>query len=107
MSARPAGNLHGYLIFIRQDPFRASTVWGKDFFLNPNPFCLKCRQGLNQYVTDMKCPCGDGNFYIPQTELAMRGSNGVGKGASKGLREGWSFILIKKKILGDTCSRLV
>ena len=29
MSARPALNIHGYLITLRQDPFSASTVWGK------------------------------------------------------------------------------
>ena len=30
MSARPPGNLHGYLILIRQDSLSASTLWGKE-----------------------------------------------------------------------------
>ena len=35
-------------------------------------------------------------FNFPQTELAMRGSNGVGKGALRHPRGGGPFILIRK-----------
>ena len=43
---------------------------------------------------------------IPQTELAMRGSYGLGKGPLKGLRALVANFDQEKTVLGDTCSRL-
>ena len=43
---------------------------------------------------------------IPQTELAMRGSNGIGKGALKGWRRLVVHFDQEKTVLGDTCSGL-
>ena len=43
---------------------------------------------------------------VPQTELAMRGSYGVGKGALKHLRALVVHFDQEKTVLGDTCSRL-
>ena len=43
---------------------------------------------------------------IPQTELAMRGSYGLAKGALKGLQALVAHFDQEEPVLGDTCSRL-
>ena len=69
------------------------------------PFTLahSCRQShvlyvLVAYFVDI--------CVIPQTELAVRGSHGFGKGALKPDRAVVVHFDQEKCILGDTCSRL-